>query len=248
MSIATRGFGFGSKWLAIIAALLMTAACKPQEPNNRVTTSTQEAEMKITKEGFGNTADGQEVHQFVCTNKNGLVVKLSDYGAHVTAVEVPDRDGNLENITLGFDSVDGYLNRHPYFGSTVGRFCNRIAGGKFTLGNQEYTLATNNDPNHLHGGENGFDRQIWQAEEIATDNEVGVRFTRVSPAGEEGYPGELTVSATYTLNNDNELKMVFGATTDAPTPVNRLLPHPTYFKYISLEASRVAHKPCFSAF
>ena len=220
MSIATRRFGFGSKWLAMIAALLMTTACKPQESNNRVTTSTQEAEMKITKEGFGSTADGQEVHQFVCTNKNGLVVKLSDYGAHVTAVEVPDRDGNLENITLGFDSVDGYLNRHPYFGSTVGRFCNRIAGGKFTLGDQEYTLATNNDPNHLHGGENGFDRQIWQAEEIATDNEVGVRFTRVSPAGEEGYPGELTVSATYTLNNDNELKMVFGATTDAPTPVN----------------------------
>jgi aldose 1-epimerase len=176
--------------------------------------------MKIAKETFGTTADGESAHLFTCTNDQGLILKLSDFGAHIIAVEVPDRDGKLDNITLGFNSLDGYQRRHPYFGSTVGRFCNRIAHGKFSLDGTEYSLALNNGPNHLHGGLRGFDRYVWQAEEISREDEVGVCFSRVSVDGEEGYPGNLTVSATYTLNNSNEVKMEFVASADAATPIN----------------------------
>ncbi len=176
--------------------------------------------MKLTTEPLGNTPDGQSAKLFTCTNDSGHVLKLSDYGAHIIAVEVPDRDGVLANVTLGFDSFDGYLLRHPYFGSTVGRFCNRIAGGKFTLDGTEYTLAINNGPNHLHGGLRGFDQYVWNVEEITTNDEVGIRFSRVSVDGEEGYPGNLSVSASYTLNQANEVSIEFTASTDATTPVN----------------------------
>lgn len=189
---------------------------QPQE-----TTTTESApEMSIEKTSFGKTEDGQEIDLYTCTNKNGLIVKLTNYGAIVVSVETPDRDGKLANITLGFDKLDGYLQRHPYFGSTVGRYCNRIAKGKFTLDGKEYTLATNNGENHLHGGDAGFDKQVWNAEQVETDNGVGVKFIRRSPDGEEGYPGNLDVTATYTLTNDNELQMEFTATTDKATPCN----------------------------
>ncbi|MDG2382849.1 MAG: galactose mutarotase [Pirellulaceae bacterium] len=176
--------------------------------------------MQITQDKFGKTTDGTEVQRFHCKNDAGLALSLIDYGAIVTSLELPDRTGKSENITLGFDSLDGYLERHPYFGATVGRYCNRIANGSFVLAGKKYGLATNNSPNHLHGGEIGFDRKIWDCEKIATENEIGIRFTRVSPDGEEGYPGNLTVSATYTLTTDNELKIVFSAQTDAATPIN----------------------------
>lgn len=177
-------------------------------------------EMSIEKESFGQNSQGKETTVYVCKNAHGVTIKLLDYGANVVSVEVPDRDGKLANVTLSFDNIEGYLQRHPYFGATVGRYCNRIAKGRFTLGGKEYSLATNNDPNHLHGGENGFDRQMWAAETIQTADEVGVKFTRTSPDGEEGYPGNLQATAIYTINNKNELKMEFEATTDAATPVN----------------------------
>lgn len=177
-------------------------------------------EMNVTKSSFGKTEDGQEIDLYTCVNANGLIAKLTNYGAIVVSLETPDRDGKLANINLGFDKLDGYLQRHPYFGSTVGRFCNRIAKGKFTLDDQEYTLATNNDPNHLHGGDAGFDKQVWSAEEVRTDDAVGVKFSRRSPDGEEGYPGNLDVTVVYTLTNDNELKVEFTATSDKPTPIN----------------------------
>ncbi|MFP6670938.1 MAG: aldose epimerase family protein, partial [Pirellulaceae bacterium] len=176
--------------------------------------------MNCNKTSYGKLADDREVDLYTCTNANGLVVKLITYGAIVTSVEVPDRDGKLANITLGFDSLAGYLPRHPYFGATVGRYCNRIAKGKFKLGDKEYTLATNNDPNHLHGGENGFDRVLWEAEPVQTESAVGVKFHYVSKDGEEGYPGNLDVTVVYTLTNENELSVEFTATTDQPTPVN----------------------------
>ena len=182
--------------------------------------------MSITKVPFGKTEDGQDIDLYTCTNANGLVLRLTNYGAIVVAVEVPDRDGKLANVILGFDKLAGYLPRHPYFGATVGRFCNRIAKGKFTLEGHEYTLATNDGENHLHGGEQGFDKQVWKAEEVTeTDDRgaqqaVGVKFTRRSPDGEEGYPGNLDVTVVYSLTNDNELKIAFTAITDKPTPVN----------------------------
>ncbi len=176
--------------------------------------------MRIETSDFGQTADGQAVTMYTCTNANGMVLKMIDYGAIVVSLEVPDRDGNLANVNQGFDSLDGYLPRHPYFGATVGRYCNRIANGKFTLDGQEYTLATNNAPNHLHGGEKGFDKALWKAEELAGDEGVGVKFTYTSADGEEGYPGNLSTTVVYTLTNSNELRIEYTATTDKATPIN----------------------------
>lgn len=176
--------------------------------------------MKIEATPFGTTPDGEEITLYSCTNAHGLLVSLINYGAIVVKVETPDRDGKLANINLGFATLEGYLPRHPYFGSTVGRFCNRIAKGKFTLDGQEYTLATNNGDNHLHGGEIGFDKHVWKAEEVKTDDAVGIKFTRRSVDGEEGYPGNLDVAVTYTLTHENELRVEFTATTDKATPVN----------------------------
>ena len=208
-------------------SLLLVAGCQregDQEQSNQEQPNNSSAEngsaMNWNKTSYGKLTDDREVDLYTCTNANGLVVKLITYGAIVTSVEVPDRDGKLDNITLGFDALDGYLPRHPYFGATVGRYCNRIAKGKFKLGDQEYSLATNNDANHLHGGENGFDRVLWEAEPVQTESAVGVKFHYVSKDGEEGYPGNLDVTVVYLLTNDNELSVEFTATTDQPTPVN----------------------------
>jgi len=178
------------------------------------------AAMSVRESSFGKTENGQSVTLYTCTNSNGLVLKMCDYGAIVVSMETPDRDGKLANITLGFESIDGYLERHPYFGATVGRFCNRIAKGKFTLDGKTYTLATNNEPNHLHGGVRGFDRVMWTGKAVKTENEVGVSFTYRSKDGEEGYPGNLDVTVAYTLTNANELKVDFTAKTDKATPIN----------------------------
>lgn len=179
-----------------------------------------EREMDVTSEPFGKTDDGQEVTRFVCTNKNGLVLEMIDYGATVTAMRVPDREGNLANVTLSCPDMAGYQACTMYFGSTVGRYCNRIANGKFTIDGTEYTLATNNGPNHLHGGIKGFDKKMWQATPISTDDAVGVQFTLTSPDGDEGYPGTLKVKAVYMLTNENLLIIDFKAETDKATHVN----------------------------
>ncbi len=176
--------------------------------------------MSNTKEPFGKTPEGAEVDLYTLTNANGLRVKIITYGATITSVEVPDRDGRPANVTLSLDSLDDYLKGHPYFGSTVGRYANRIAKGKFSIGGKEYTLAVNNGPNHLHGGEKGFDKVVWKAEPIEGKDFVGVVFSYDSPDGEEGYPGQLSAKATYSLTNANELRMEFTATTDKPTVVN----------------------------
>lgn len=166
------------------------------------------------------TVDGKPVKLYTLTNSNGLVMKVTDYGAIITELHVPDRDGNLADIVLGFDDLDGYLAGHPYFGAVAGRCANRIANGKFELDGKSYELATNDGPNHLHGGIKGFDKYIWSAETIDTDEGPGIRLTRTSPDGEEGYPGEVEATVTYVLTNQDELKITMEATTDAPTVVN----------------------------
>lgn len=176
--------------------------------------------MTIEKAAFGKTADGQEVSLFTIRSAQGLVLKLTDYGATVVSVETPDRAGKLANITLGYPDLAGYLNRHPYFGSTVGRYANRIAGGKFTLDGQAYQLAVNNDPNHLHGGKKGFDALVWTATEVNTPNSLGVKFTLRSPDGDENYPGNLDVAVTYALTDKNEMRIDYEAKTDKPTIIN----------------------------
>ncbi len=165
--------------------------------------------------------DGTVVHRYTLTNARGMEVKLITYGGAIQSLRVPDRHGRKANVTLGFSTLEGYLDPgNPYFGCITGRYANRIDEGRFTLDGETYQLAVNNPPNHLHGGDVGFDKRVWDAEVVRGDNSVGVRFHYVSPDGEENYPGTLDTTVTYTLNNRNALRMRYEATTDAPTIVN----------------------------
>lgn len=176
---------------------------------------------------YGTTADGQEVEEYTLTNANGMEVKIITYGGIITSIRVPDRNGNMANVALGFDNMEDYETRNPYFGNITGRYANRIAGGKFTLDGTEYTLAQNNGPNSLHGGEKGFDKVIWTAEEVESEDGVALELSYLSADMEEGYPGNLDVTVRYTLTDQNEIVMDYTATTDAPTVVN--LTNHTYF-------------------
>jgi aldose 1-epimerase len=176
---------------------------------------------------FGKTPDGTQVELYTLTNDHGMQAKVMTYGAILTEVYTPDKSGKLDDVVLGFDNLKDYLKGHPFFGATVGRVANRIAKGKFTLDGKEYKLATNNGPNHLHGGNQGFDKHVWKAAAISDPAGPAVRFTYRSPDGEEGYPGNVDVAVTYTLTNNNELKIDYTATTDKPTPVN--LSNHSYF-------------------
>jgi len=183
--------------------------------------------MTIEKAPYGNLPDGRQADLYTLTNAKGVRVKLTNYGAITVSLEVPDKDGKASDVTLGYGTLDGWLTNTSYFGATVGRYANRIAKGQFTLDGQTYTLATNNGENHLHGGIKGFDKVLWDAERVQTDGAVGVKFTYLSKDGEEGFPGNLQVTALYTLTRDNEFKVEFSATTDKPTIVN--LAHHTYW-------------------
>ena len=152
----------------------------------------------IQSEVFGKLPDGSAVKRYTLRNKNGLVAKVMDYGAILTELWVPDRNGTLGNVVTGFDNLAQYLAGQPFFGATTGRFANRIAKGKFTLEGREYTLATNNGPNALHGGVKGFDKQLWKSEP-AQDGKQSVRFTYLSKDGEEGYPGNMDIIVDYAL-------------------------------------------------
>ena len=176
--------------------------------------------MKIEKSSYGKTASGDAIDLYSITNSAGHSIQLTNYGAIIVSINVPDKTGQLANVTLGFDKLDGYLQRHPYFGATVGRFCNRIAKGTFAIDGQQYKLAINNGPNHLHGGNVGFDMLVWKAEEVSSEKQAGIRFTLLSPDGQEGYPGNLNVTAEYLWDESSTLTAKFSATSDKPTPVN----------------------------
>jgi aldose 1-epimerase len=183
--------------------------------------------MNLETSDFGTTTDGQAVALYTLANAHGLRARIMTYGAIVVSLEVPDRDGNMADIVLGYDDLAGYMADNPYFGAIVGRYGNRIAGARFSLDNREYPLAANNGPNHLHGGIRGFDKVVWQAEPVRRSDAVGVKMTYTSPDGEEGYPGTLTACVTYLLTNNDELKILYEATTNKPTVVN--LTHHSYF-------------------
>ncbi len=174
----------------------------------------------IQKAPFGRTKDGREVDIYTLSNERGAKVKITNFGAIVTEIDVPDRTGKSANIVLGFDSFQQYEASHPYFGAIVGRYGNRIAKGKFTLDGKEYRLATNNGPNHLHGGLKGFDKVLWLAEPATGSEGPALKLTLVSPDGDEGYPGKLTTTVVYTLTGNNELKIDYTATTDKTTILN----------------------------
>ncbi len=194
-----------------------------------MTTESAEAAAKqgVVKSSFGKTTDGVEVDLYTLTNKHGLVAKITNYGAILTELHVPDRTGKLGNVVLGFDNLEGYLKGHPYFGSTVGRVANRIAKGKFTLDGKEYTLAVNNGPNSLHGGLKGFDKQVWKAAITKSADGPSVSFKYHSPDGEEGYPGAVDTTVEYTLTNKNSIKIEYTAKATKDTPIN--LTNHTYF-------------------
>jgi aldose 1-epimerase len=176
---------------------------------------------------FGRMPDGKTVEVYTLTNASGMQVRAITYGAIIQAIRVPDRDGRLGDVALGYDSLPGYLTASPYFGAIVGRYANRIARGRFTLEGRTYRLATNNGPNHLHGGVKGLDKVVWVASSFQRADTAGVTFSHTSPSGDEGYPGTLDVHVTYGLTPRNELVVAYGATTDQPTPVN--LSQHTYF-------------------
>ncbi len=211
--------------LTVLLSLLTSViACRQQKPG-----VTGVAGMEMKKEIFGRLPDGKEVEAFILTNSHGLRAKIMTYGATLISLEIPDRDGQLADIVLGHNNLEGYLKRetNPYFGATVGRYANRLAKGRFMLNGNEYHLATNDGPNHLHGGLNGFDRVLWKGEPFREERALGVKLSYLSPDGEEGYPGNLEVVVTYRLTEDNELQINYEAKTDKPTIVN--LTHHGYF-------------------
>ncbi|WP_146521822.1 aldose epimerase family protein [Stieleria varia] len=175
--------------------------------------------MKVTASEFG-TADGKAVTLYTMTNDHGHSVSVMNWGATLLDVNVPDRDGNLANVNLRFDTLQPYLTKHPYFGSTVGRFCNRIGNAKFTIDGVEYPLSVNHGKHQLHGGVQNFAFLLWDAESVKSDDAVAVRMTLVSPDGQEGFPGTVSAIVEYRWNNENELTVEFTATTDKPTHVN----------------------------
>ena len=183
--------------------------------------------MSIKESAFGAMPDGQKVSLYTLTNANGAVAKITNYGAIVTELWMPDRSGKLGDIVLGFDSLEGYLGESPYFGCIVGRYGNRIGKGKFSLDGKTYTLAVNNGENHLHGGLKGFDKVVWKAEPVQSKDGVGLKLCYLSKDMEEGYPGALDVTVVYTLTNANELRIDYTAATDKPTVCN--LTHHGYF-------------------
>jgi len=181
----------------------------------------------IKKEAFGKTGEGSPVDLYTLTNQNGIEVRAINFGGIIISLRVPDKNGKFDDVVLGYESLDGYLAKTPYFGAIIGRYGNRIGKAKFSLDGVEYSLAANNGPNALHGGLKGFDKVVWKAEPFEHQDGVGVVFTYTSRDGEEGYPGNLSVKVTYTLTNKDELIFDYHATTDKATPVN--LTNHTYF-------------------
>jgi Galactose mutarotase and related enzymes len=164
--------------------------------------------------------DGRSIDRFTLTNSSGMQVQAITWGAIITSIRVPDRNGKIDDVVLGYDTLDPYVRNPSYFGAIVGRYANRIANGKFTLDGKEYTLATNNRPNHLHGGAKGFDKQVWDAKAGDATRGATVSFTYRSADGEEGYPGTVNTTVSYTLTDKNELIVEYRATTDKATPFN----------------------------
>jgi aldose 1-epimerase len=181
----------------------------------------------LQRERFGRTADGQQIFLFTLKNASGTEVKIINYGGRVVSVKVKDRNGKFDDVVLGFDNLDAYLSKNPYFGALVGRYANRIARGTFTLDGKEYHIPLNDGPNALHGGVRGFDSRVWDAKDVSTANSPALQLHYLSPDGEEGFPGNLDVTVRYSVSNNNDLRIDYAATTDKDTVLN--LTNHSYF-------------------
>lgn len=203
--------------LSVGVGALLIAGCASSKPGKM--------NSSFNSIPFGK-ADGKAVTLYTLKNSKGAEAQICNYGGIVTSLKVADKNGNFSDVVLGYDNLEGYIKATPYFGCLVGRYGNRIAGGKFNLNGKEYTLAQNNDKNSLHGGLKGFDKVVWDVAKV-TDNSLALRY--VSMDGEEGFPGTLSVTAIYTLTEDNALRLDFSATTDKDTHCN--LTHHSYFNF-----------------
>jgi len=203
------------KWagLTIVGAAVMLCALD----SAKAATVTMK---RLEKSDFGKLPDGSTAHLFTMRNSKGMTVKVTDYGLIITEILVPDKNGKIGDVVLGFDNLDQYLKGHPFFGAIAGRYANRIANAKFSLDGKEYTLAANNGKNHLHGGKVGFDKKLWTATDVSSANEAAVEFKYTSKDMEEGYPGNLAMTVRYTLTDDNALTIDYAATTDKKTVIN----------------------------
>lgn len=203
--------------LICLAFVFLQCKNNQEAPGEEISRDQQE-QTSMERTRFGTTPQGEEVEQFILRNQQGMEVKIITYGGRITSLRVPDRAGNFEDVVLGFDSLKQYLEENPFFGALIGRYGNRIAQGKFSLDGEEYTLAQNNDENHLHGGEKGFDKVVWSVKESSEPNTLVLSY--ISAHMEEGYPGRLKTIVTYKLNEDNSLDVEYEATTDRKTVVN----------------------------
>ncbi|MFC7339180.1 aldose epimerase family protein [Haloferula chungangensis] len=205
--------------------------------------------MKISKTPFGQF-EGSGVDLFTLENDHGMVVKITNYGGIVTSIVVPDKDGKLADVACGFETLDEYFSdaykaNSPYFGCIVGRYAARVKDGKFTVDGQEYSVDTNDGPNHLHGGINALDKRVWSAETSEAGDGVSLKLSITSPDGDNGYPGNLTVDVTYTLTNDNELAIDYAAVTDKATPLS--LTNHTYFNLSGFQDKVLNHQASIAA-
>jgi aldose 1-epimerase len=207
--------------------------------------SDQKQQASFETRSFGFLPSGEEIKEFVLINERGLEVKIISYGGIISALKTKNRNGEFEDIVLGFDSIDGYLQEVPYFGAIIGRYGNRIAKGKFSLDSVEYDLAINNIGNHLHGGLKGFDKVVWSGKEVEFEDGVALALNYTSKDMEEGYPGNLATTVTYYLGNDNSLLVDYKATTDKKTVVN--LTQHSYFNLTGMKAPVLNHELMLNA-
>ena len=213
----------GSIFKVLLAALVgLTIQCKNGKQDKPIENMSVGPKVKLTiiKSDYGAMPDGTSIEKYSLKNANGVEMDVITYGGRITSLKVPDKNGDFENVVLGFDNLGDYLKENPFFGALIGRYGNRIAKGKFSLNNREYTLATNDGSNHLHGGFNGFDQVVWTAQPIEGEDRSSLKLTYLSNDGEEGYPGNLSVTVLYVLRNDNTLEVTYEATTDKATIVN----------------------------
>jgi len=207
--------------ISIMSLAFLNIQCKGnQKEENKENTTQKSDSVSIEKKEYGTTPAGQKVDIYTLKNQKGMEVNIMTYGGIITSLKVPKKAGVSEEVVIGFNNLEQYTKDNPYFGALIGRFGNRIANGKFTLDGKEYKLAANNGKNALHGGPEGFHRVIWTAEEAKAGESASLKLKYVSKDMEEGYPGNLTVFVTYTLNNDNSLDVLYEATTDKKTVVN----------------------------
>ncbi len=231
--------------LTMLLAMVAVTLCSCDTTKQWMRSGPAKTEMSRSVKPFGTTPDGQAVRLYTLRNTQGMTAEIMTYGAIVVSLTAPDKDGNFNDIVLGYDNLADYIKVSPYFGAIVGRYGNRIGKGKFTIDGTAYTLATNDGENHLHGGLKGFDKVVWDDAPVDRSDAVGVKLSYLSQDGEEGYPGNLKVSVTYLLTNRNELRIEYEATTDKATPVN--VTHHGYFNLTGAERNILDHELMLNA-